>query len=239
MLPGIMGNAGSAGIGVGGAPVVGSYDFDGVNDYIELSSTPITAVPCTIMCWMKPDNQATAGLVSIGNSAATSRLQLDRRDLSVNPQDIGAASVNSGGTDQTAFRGQYDTGDWEHCVAVFASTTSRTAYLNGTAGSINTSSNTASGLNSILIGSRYSGGARGAFHNGHIAHVAVWNVALSGAEIMSLAGGANPQSVQLANLVFYAPLANGEAKDIITNTSLTVSGAVSDPTSYPSVASYP
>ena len=200
----------------------GSYEFDASDDYIELSSTPVTAVPATIACWFYPNSvNFTQAVVAIGDAGGVSRLQLDKRAGS---PDIGAASVNSGGTSAVQLSGDMAASVWQHSAAVFASTTSRKAYLDGISDGTNTTSNTVSGLDSILIGARYST-TRGAFFGGRIAHVGIWNIALSDGEIASLAAGAHPQTIQAANLVFYAPLTDGVAEDVITSTALTVSGA--------------
>ena len=40
----------------GVAAVDGSFHFDGSNDYMELASAPVTAIPCTIVAWMRAAN---------------------------------------------------------------------------------------------------------------------------------------------------------------------------------------
>lgn len=199
---------------------IGSFVFDGTNDYIELPSAPVTAAPATISVWFNANDTLTQALVSIGDSSATSRLQADKRTGAA----IGAVAVNSAGTSSVSTKTSYVTGAWHHVASVFASTTSRTAYLDGAAGTTDTTSISVSGLNSVLLGARYSSGTRGAFLFGRVAQVAIWNVALSGAEVTALAAGANPMSIQPSSLAFYAPLNDGSARDIVSGTALTVSG---------------
>lgn len=66
------------------------------------------------------------------------------------------------------------------------------------------------------------------YMDGWIAHVAVWSIALTDGELVSLSGGANPLDVQAASLVCYYPLTQNLSvyPDASTNgaPSLTTSG---------------
>lgn len=214
----------------------GSFFFNAPTGYMELASAPVTAVPCTIACWVNPTGNDTEAFAAVGNSAGSSRVQLDRRNA---PLNFGAQAVNSGATTASSLVGLYTSGAWNHGAAVFASATSRTAYINGVAGSTNTTNIAITGLNSVTLGARYSGGTLGAFLDGYLAHVAIWDIALTGTDIANLAAGDNPQSISLANLVFYAPLTGGVAKDIISNTNLTLGAGVSSQVTGPTVDPYP
>ncbi len=58
----------------------------------------------------------------------------------------------------------------------------------------------------MLVGSRVAIGNFGAYFDGDIAEVGIWNVALTAAEIASLADGFTCDRVRPQSLVFYAPL---------------------------------
>jgi hypothetical protein len=203
-----------------------SFVFNGSSNYMELPSAVLSSTPLTIVAWFNPDNDTTAfSIASIGGTTARFELLADGATAG---DPIDARSVNAGGTTQQATQGDFAPTTWQHAAAVLASATSRTAYLNGVAGTPNTASNSPSGMTKTIIGARYNGGTRGIFFSGKLAHVAIYNIALSGSDIASLATpGTLPTSVQNANLVFYASLQGGIAKDSISNTSLTVVGAVS------------
>lgn len=211
---------------LGPNPGHGSFTFDGSNDFIELASAPATACPITIALWLNDTGTiGTTALCAMGNSAGSSRVQLDTRATG---DDIAAQAVNSGGSTGSALGGAVISGTWMHGAAVFTTDANRDVYLNGSHINNNTTSIALSGFNNISLGSRFSGGSRGAYFGGRLAHVAVWNIALSAGEISTLAGGAKPNTVQNGNLVFYAPLTHGNAIDTVTSTSLTVSGAVTN-----------
>jgi hypothetical protein len=221
----------------GASNPVGSYVFTKASShYMQLATAVVTGPPATLMVWLDADGAAQdSALLAVGNSAASSRIQLSiESDL-----DASATSFNTTPTAQSSQRGNINSSQWEHIAGVFASSTSRTVYLNGVAGTANTSSSVVAGFNNTILGARYTGGTRGAYLEGKLSHVAIWNIVLSGAEIATLAAGANPQSVQLANLVFYVPLnQSGATTDIISSNALTVSGPTFS-TNGPTVAAYP
>jgi hypothetical protein len=203
-----------------------SFQFNGTTAYMELAPSPILALPCTIAAWFNPDTDTVdRSVASVG--AGTARFLLQAGGATAG-DPIQAFSVNAAGTTQVASAGDFGPLSWQHAAGVWASSTSRTAYYNGVAGAANTTNNTADPTTFLraTVGMRYNGNVRGGFFAGKIAHVAIWNIVLSGAEIASLATpGTLPTSIHAANLVFYADLQGGVAKDAITNTAMTVVGA--------------
>jgi hypothetical protein len=98
----------------------------------------------------------------------------------------------------------YSANTWHHACGVVSSATSRTIYLDGANSATGTASITPSNLNVISIGRRPDGSF--GLMNGLIAEVGIWNVALTAAEIASLAKGMTCDKVRPSALVFYAPL---------------------------------
>ncbi len=88
---------------------------------------------------------------------------------------------------------------------MFASSTSRTAYFNGSAATANTTASTPAGINRFNISGRYLT-TLGAFFQGAIAEVGVWNAALNANEIASLSKGFPCRLVRPSALVFYSRL---------------------------------
>ena len=74
------------------------------------------------------------------------------------------------------------------------------------------------------------------YADGDIAEVAIWNVALTGAEMAALAAGAPPGTVSPSALVFYAPIYGTQSpeKDLISANNLTVTGATAS-SAYPPI----
>jgi hypothetical protein len=85
-------------------------------------------------------------------------------------------------------------------------------------------------LNRILIGANWFGALQN-YANAIIAEVGIWNVALTAAEVASLAKGVTCNKIRPQNLVFYAPL--------IRNLQDTKGGRIITPVNSPIVAAHP
>lgn len=97
---------------------------------------------------------------------------------------------------------------WYHVAGVYESATIRRAFIDGSndsAGNDNGNSITPSGVNLLTIGARYNT-VIGSYFPGDMAEVGIWNVALTNAEIASLAKGMTCDKIRPQSLVFYAPL---------------------------------
>lgn len=163
--------------------------------------SPITGIPMTMACWFNtPANSVQKTLISVGISGATHRclLQISATNTL---QAFTVGSVSSSSSYGTAITGNV----WNHGCGVFAATNSRTAYLNGDAATTNTGTSTIDPLNNIAIGARWAT-TLGVHMRGLLADVGIWNVALTLAEIQSLADGMACDKVRPQSLVFYSPL---------------------------------
>ena len=94
---------------------------------------------------------------------------------------------------------------WHHCCGVFASSTSRTAYIDAGNSGTNTASVVPNAVDNILIGVAWFG-SYSTYADALIAEVGIWNAALTQPEIASLADGMTCDKVRPQSLVFYAPL---------------------------------
>jgi hypothetical protein len=159
-------------------------------------------------CWFNPDNVTNSvALVSI-NDKSEIAIRFSLFALGATVGDPISVFTNSplGGASASTTSG-YSQGVWQHAAGVIASSTSRTAYLNGgSAGTDTTSIQSPTGLNATTIGGRYSSNVIGAFLDGLIAEVGIWNAALTAEEVASLAKGMTCDKVRPQSLVFYAPL---------------------------------
>lgn len=199
-------------------------------DYlVNASSSPVTgAGPWTMACWARPVSLAWPS--SFGcpmNLARNAALHLGRFTVGA----TGALTFQVyDGANGAAAAGNMSAGAWGHLVGVKRSATNQQAYLNGTGGSVNTTSVTPI-FDRISVGiCRYTGTSVIYPWNGGVAWPAVWNVALSDAEITALARGAHPYTIRPQNLVWFAPLHGGTAGDIdvIGGLNLTEVGAVTE-----------
>jgi hypothetical protein len=103
--------------------------------------------------------------------------------------------------------GRITVGVWQHVAIVFASTTSRTVYSNGT-GNPNINAFTSPGIvTGVRIGARDS--PDGTFNSpavADIAEVGIWSASLNSNEISSLVAGVTPNQIRPQSLAFYSPL---------------------------------
>lgn len=193
---------------------------------LQTANVSVTATPLTLSAWVKPTTlNSGASFCGVYDTAGAVNF------FEVYHTSAGSVRAAARGTSfaESLATGTLGTGSWQHVVGVFASDTSRTAYLNGTAGTTNTTSITPAGLDRTAIGSR-SHYLPQLFYDGLIAHVAIWNVALTGAEVGALYGGADPRTIQSSALVNYVPLTSNVDPETDTQQSytFTVNGATYD-----------
>jgi len=196
-----------------------AYDFNGTNQYLNISSAPVTAFSYTIACWARKDLNTGGILVNLGNSTNANACAI----ISTGPGELVAAStINTAGSNNTAVSGSAITGVWFHAAGVFNSSVVTLAFANGVSAGTGTNDITPTGLNCLSIGARVRSSVDGYF-DGQIAEVGIWNVVLTAAEIASLAKGVTCDKVRPQSLRFYAPLIR-DLQDVkggltITNTN--------------------
>jgi hypothetical protein len=200
-----------------------AYDFDGTDDYIEAASAVLTAAPLTLACWFNSDS-ATANqtLISITNAGGQERFILQAGGAQTGDPVRAITVAGNNGSSADSATG-YSANTWHHAAAVFASTTSRTAYIDGVGGTAETTSRTPGTLTATRIGVTVAGGNRAQYMNGRLAEVAAWNVALDAAELAALAKGFRPSLIRPASLRLYVPLVR-EVADYSRAVALTTSG---------------
>lgn len=188
--------------------------------------------PITLFAWATPNQTNDASVVVSVNAStnATELVQLIARQ-SVAGDPWAGSVVNSAGASTTWNSSVTATSGTMAAVAiVFASSTSRTIYVNGAATGTDTTAITADGLDVVGLGIRKLTTWTLPW-GGLLAEVAVWDVALTSSELSSLSSGAAPFMIRPANLKFYAPLTGRETTSewnlVGAAVSLTNSPAVS------------
>lgn len=186
--------------------------------FMARTTAPVSTYPCTISVWYKPSNNTSNQSIVYLGSATDQRRFLIYRTSSVSNNFAAMDNRSNGGAViqiivSTTQLNSSTT--WYHVVGVYASATDRKLYVNGVFEASDTNSMTTTSLDKMGIGARAAPApSYGLYANAKIAEVAIWNVALSSAEILSLAKGANPQAVQPAALKSYIPLCTGLSPDI-------------------------
>ena len=179
-----------------------AYQFTAASSqYLRTASCPVSAVPLTIACNTR--GNATGALypyIVVSDGANASRVNV----VANADGTFGANQIDSAGTLGGNGGGTYSANTWIHLCSVFTSASSRSLYANGSL--VGTNTTTVGSSNSytrITIGGNH---VQTFFTNGLIAEVGIWNVALTAAEVASLAKGMTCDKVRPQSLVFYAPL---------------------------------
>ncbi|KKK85173.1 hypothetical protein LCGC14_2775960, partial [marine sediment metagenome] len=180
---------------------------DASSEYLTINSTVLTATPITMACWFNSDS-ITAGqmLICITDTATGDHFFYMKAggDVASDPVRIIARDTGNGVADTST---GYSANTWHHACGVFASTTSRSAYLDGGGKISNTTSITpsAAALDATTIGVLRTN-ALAEYMSGRIAEVAIWNIALTDGEVAILALGYSPLFIHPQSLVAYWPL---------------------------------
>jgi hypothetical protein len=165
--------------------------------------------PFTMACWFYClDNTTWHVLMSLGENGGPAG---DFYYLGADGDDAGDNIWASAFSDPAQGTAKTTTGfsasTWHHAAAVFASSSSRSVYLDG--GGKGTDSTSVTGISvartaiGVLLRDVVSAGVH---LDGSIAEAAVWDAALSDDEVAALAAGINTRHIRPANLKAYWPL---------------------------------
>ena len=194
-------------------------DYPTVNDWLNLSSAPVTASPLTLATWIKTVDTTSRGHFSIcdgtnNNNRWTIENFNDKARMVV--RSTQGSSATTGNT--------LTIGAWDHICAINASSTSHRIVLNADFGNDETSTadREPSGVIDIVVGGRTDQSAGGSISS--MAESAIWNVALVDDEIEALAAGVSPDQIRPHSLVFYLKQIRDADVDQISGTKLTVNG---------------
>jgi hypothetical protein len=175
------------------------------SQYLEASSSPVSTYPLTIAAWVYPLDTTTTGVVaSVNTNGGFARQQLVVQAAGTVIQIGSLDSANQG--ENASASGTYSANVWHHAAGVVSGSSSRVAYMNGNAGTTGTIPVVTTGMNRVMVGARRIAGGTGAYLNGRVADVGIWDVALTADEIASLAKGVPCRLIRPQSLVFYAPL---------------------------------
>lgn len=185
------------------------------SDYLDLASAPVTAPPLTIACWFnKADATSTSTLVGITYAQGSEGFVLYAQGAVVGDL-LSATTHNNLGSDEGVTASGFSANTWHHGAATYSSSSNRTAWIDGTAGTTNTNARaTITNPNRVTIGALKANSAVSSVTDGAIAEVGIWSVVLDAAEVGALAEGVIPILVRPASLVFYAPLIRSGAVNL-------------------------
>lgn len=197
-------------VGLAVAPTThAGLDFEkDTSNGIYASSAVCTDYPFTVSCFFTPETNSgiTQTLVGIADNAVTNRgIQLAFTTGSA----VNAFAGDGSGTTSATTTNTSASSARVHCCGIFTSATDRRSILAGVWASSGTSSTSRalSSLDNTSIGI-FQSSSPGNPTDGVLDNVAIYNVALSQAEVESLAAGENPYQIQRGHLVFFVPCVN-------------------------------
>jgi hypothetical protein len=204
-------------------PALSTY-FPSGSESLSVDSAAVTAMPLTMACWFSSISIAQLqALIWLGDKdSATEYIALDVNGAAGgDPVEARHTSGGTTGTGTTTTGFVADT--WHHAAAVFLSTTSRSAYLDGGGKGTNTTAVAEPAYDRTGIGRLMDSTPSNGFMGG-IIWPAIWNVALTDAEIVRLADGVHPATVRPENLILWDFQGKDVERDLLGYYPLTRSG---------------
>lgn len=205
-------------------------------NHLAGSSVAGTAVPITLVIWINTLLGQGRKFISLANSSDTANAFANGLDVSGTiSNEIAAYTTATAGSNQALSSAALPASAWHHAATVFASSSSRAAYLDGVNKGTASGNFTPSGINQTIISGRSGDFLFGI--TGQAAHAAAWSRALSDTEVAYLGSGGNPRAIK--SVVSYWKIASGASPvpDEIGTNNLTVTGA-SAGTSDPSLQTF-
>ena len=185
-----------------------AYMLNGTNQYISVNSAPASGIPLTLSALVYPSfNDVQYPIIDVTDSfGATTGSRVTMffnggaagdpvQCLACNTNTCGSAITTSG----------FSINTWNSGISV-STQNNRSSFINASGKGTNESTINLAILTSMRLATRIVDGSVDSYLNGRLAECAIWNVALTDAEIASLAKGFKPTRIRPQSLVFYAPL---------------------------------
>lgn len=184
-----------------------AFPGSGTNYYNvgDVAPIDITGTALTVACWHKPTTTPGQSIVAKSNAAGTNS-QYDLQLLS-NVVRFFIGNAGGGSIDAVSGATTVTTGAWHHLCGVKNGTGAGAlkVYLDGAQDGSGTSNLTiANSTQPLRFGT--ASDLTTCQTNGPLAEIAIWDVALSAAEIAALAKGVSPLLIRRDHLKGYWPL---------------------------------
>ena len=200
-------------------------NFNSVNPDFLRGSAVVTAAPFSVSVWARcTDESNDRGVWYIGRSGSTNDFWAMRFNDTGSGHTI-RYRVSNGGATNVETAATWTLNEWHHIGVVEAASDDRRLYLDGGNKVTNSTSRTPNGgIDRTSVG-RFDDVTPDNNYDGDIAHFAVWNVALTDAEMATLAAGISPLRVRRGALIAYWPLGGQSPEpDIVGGLGLTLNG---------------
>lgn len=197
------------------------------SEYIENASAIVADAPFTVSFWGNIDGVASnEGWFSLSSTSDPDD-QHTIMTLSGTPNVRSRSTSDTGGSfTSAAAPSAMSAGSWHNIVGLWTSTSSRTCYIDGSGGTADTTAITGMATLNVTGFGRLSDSTPSSYINGMMAECGMWNVALTAAEIASLAEGVSPLFIRPASLVGYWPLIGNDSPeiDLVGGNDMTLGG---------------
>jgi hypothetical protein len=182
-------------------------NFNGSSQLLTTATGfPTVSPPLTMAYWgyCTSNSHASVGM-SLGEFGAAGQSSIAvgmRGDAAGDPVRVGQVGSNGNVFPFADTTSGYSINTWHHACGVFSSNTSRSAFIDGGSKATNTTSpDGADNSNFASIGAQITRSAPSSlsytrYFLGRIAYPCIWNVALTDAEVLSLAKGVHPSLVR-------------------------------------------
>ena len=194
-------------------------DFNGTNQFLNAAQSAIQDPPFTVSLWVNSDVLGNNEDFFEIRDTGVGQFWVLRKTSANTVQWHAEGSLGS--TDATS-AGTIAATTWTHCGAVEASTTDHRVFLSGVRGNSTALADpsTSATMNRMQIATS------ALFFNGKIGHVALWNAALTDAEMATLSAGVSALNVRRSSLITYWPM-NGQSPepDVVGGIAMTLNNA--------------
>lgn len=211
------------------------------SQYLTVATPVVLTPPFTMSCWFNTADSisgADQGLMCIYNSTVNNR---SRHYLWINQGLTGghvicSSTSSTGTTSNSTASGVIQDGRWETAVGVWNTDSNRQGWHNGLSGTADGGTRIPTGLDSTGIGGVLDSSPN-QFFGGGIMEAAIWNVALTSAEINMLGNniggtiiGVSPLRVRPQSIVAYWPLWGRTSPEINLRNSVYNLSLINGPT---------
>jgi hypothetical protein len=203
---------------------------DSASDDLVVSSAIVSGTPWSVCAFAKTDDDTDGFqmVFGIGQTGVDENFRV-RTDPSIDELECEADGAAGSGQAVTSLANAMATGTVFHVCCVYASSTSRSAYINGGNKVTNTSSAVPASLDTTWIGKLDDGSPNDVF-SGTIGPVCVYDAALADADVFALSTGMPCSRVRRADLVGLYNLDGRSPEPNLVNPTfnMTVNGATFD-----------
>ena len=183
----------------GGVATLNTYGkFNGSNIYVQETLGAAAVYPYTLAVWTRTTTTSTQAIIQLADSSVPDHYS----QIVILSDGRFQLSSRAGGGSQSAISPDTDNdGEWHHVAAVFTSATDRKLYVNGVEKASDTTNTTPLNLGRLSVG-RMGDSTPSLHYDGDVAKAQYYGVALTPAQIASLAAAASIVPTPVTNYDF-------------------------------------